>query len=184
MTTFDPETGLHLPTPDPDLARRATVLHQLGLGIDADPELDEIATTLGEKADQPWAMVNFHTADGQHFAGLYVAPGAPPVSRTMARDHGYCPDVVHRPVAMILPDVCAHPRFKSNVVVDQLGVRTYSGSPLKVPELDISLGTVCFIGPERLPKTTGQASLLLVNAIRDEVVGIIRDRARATGLIN
>ncbi|SFF75123.1 hypothetical protein SAMN05216251_12749 [Actinacidiphila alni] len=183
MTTYDPGIGARVFSPDPDDDRRAALLRELGLDVDADPECDEIATDLGEKAAQPWAMVNFFTKDKQHFAGLYVAAGAPPVDRTMARNHGFCPGVVNRPVAMVLPDVCAHPHFRSNVVVDQLGVRTYSGSPLRVPEFGLSLGTVCFIGPEQLPEETADPNLLLVNAIRDEVVGIIRDRARATGLI-
>ncbi|WP_225850126.1 GAF domain-containing protein [Streptomyces sp. HPF1205] len=176
MTIFDPASGLRVASPDPDLQPRTALLHDLGLDAEAVPELDAIARTLGEQAGQPWAMINFIT-DRQRFAGLYVAPGAPIVERSMAREHGYCPDVLHRPVALILPDVCSHPRFQSNEVVDALGVRTYSGAPLIHNETGITLGTVCFIGPKALPQNTGQASRALINATRDQVMNTIRARA-------
>lgn len=178
MTTFDLESGLYLPTSDPDLSRRTALLHRLGLDEESDPDLDGLALELGERAEQPWAMVNFIT-DQQRFVGLYVAPGAAPVDRTMVPEHGYCPDVLHRPVAMILPDVCSHPRFQSNQVVDLLGVRTYSGAPLIYQEAGqrpLPLGTVCFIGPTAMPQETGQASRSLVKGIRDRAMGLIRTR--------
>ncbi|WNI19964.1 GAF domain-containing protein [Actinacidiphila sp. ITFR-21] len=177
MTVFDTESGLHVTAPDHDLRERTELLKQLRLDDEAIPELDAIAKELGEAAGQPWAMVNFIT-DQQHFAGLYVAPGAQPVGRSMVRAHGYCPDVLDRPVALILPDVCSHPRFKSNQVVDYLGVRTYAGAPLihNATGITITLGTVCFIGPEPLPQETGQANRALVNAARDTVMNTIRNR--------
>ncbi|WUH90287.1 GAF domain-containing protein [Streptomyces sp. NBC_00433] len=176
MTVFDPSSGLHVTAPDPDQHHRSAVLRDLGLDAESVPELDAIARALGEAAGQPWAMVNFIT-DQQRFAGLFVAPGAPPVARTMSREHGYCPDVLDRPVALILPDVCSHPRFRSNQVVDRLGVRTYCGAPLIHNESGVTLGTVCFIGPEALPQETGQTNRALINATRDQVMGVIRARA-------
>lgn len=182
--TYDAQTGLHdLPQPDHDLDRRATRVHQLGLDdVEALPEFDELATHLGQHANQPWAMVNIITTE-QRFIGLYVAPGAAPVSRTMLREHGYCPDLLHRSLALVLPDVCAHPRFQSNQVVDQLGVRTYCGAPLIEPQVatesPVTLGTVCFIGPDKLPQSSGRPNLALIKKTRDEAMALIRDRTRA-----
>lgn len=177
MTAFDPDSGLHLPTTDHDLATRTALLHQLSLdGEDGLPEFDALAAELGQRAGVPYAMVNFIT-DQQHFSGLYVAPGARPISRTMAREHGYCPDVLDRPVALILPDVRSHPRFQSNQVVDSLGVLTYSGAPLIHQESKIVLGTACFIGLEPLPRETGQRNRALVKSIRDQAMDVVRERA-------
>jgi hypothetical protein len=82
---------------------------------------------------------------------------------------------MNRPVALILPDVCAHPRFQSNPVVDSLGVRTYCGAPLihHAGDSTITLGTVCFIGPEPLPQDTGQPNRQLINQARNRAMEII-----------
>jgi hypothetical protein len=176
---FDLDSGLYLPTSDPDLDRRTAFLRRLGLHEEATPELDRLAVELGERAEQPWAMVNFITTQ-QDFAGLYVAPGQKPVERSMAAEHGYCPELLDRNVALILPDVCSHPRFQSNAVVDLLGVRTYSGAPMIFREAgkeNLWLGSTCFIGPKKMPQETGQASRSLVKSIRDKAMKLIYDRA-------
>ncbi|WP_435124420.1 GAF domain-containing protein [Actinacidiphila sp. bgisy144] len=183
MTTYDPASGLRVPTRDDDLERRTSLLHELGLlDVESDSELDEIAGFLGEAAGQPWAMVNFIT-DQQRFPGLYVAPDALPVARSMPLTHGYCPDVLHRPVAMVLPHLHSHPRLKSNPVVDGLGVLTYSGAPLIHHQLGLCFGTVCFIGDAPMDQSTGQRSLAQVNAARDEALAVIDRRARERGLL-
>lgn len=182
--TFDADSGLHdLHVADHDQHRRAVRVHQLGLDAVALPEFDELATDLGQRSGQPWAMVNIFR-DKQSFIGLYVASGFEPVPRTMSRDHGYCPDLMHRSLALVLPDVCAHPRFQSNAVVDLLGVRTYSGAPLihrqdHRDEPPLTLGTVCFIGPDQLPDSSGRPNLALIKNARDEATALINDRARA-----
>jgi len=175
MSTFNPDSGLYETLPDEDLDRRAAFLQQLGLAVEADPVMDGIARELGEASRQPWAMVNFITGE-QHFVGLYVAPGAPPVARSMVREHGYCPDLLDRPVALVLPDVCMSSRFQSNEVVDSLGVRTYSGAPLIHHQSGLTLGTVCFIGPEAMPESTGSTNCVLVKAARDQVMDVIHAR--------
>lgn len=96
-------------------------------------------------------MVNFVTHH-QYVAGLYVpsAPGPQPgegsgqVSRIMSLDHGFCPHVVDRKT-LILNDVCAHPRFAGNPVIDEIGVRTYVGAPLIDDHTGMALGTICVV---------------------------------------
>ncbi|MGW1895411.1 GAF domain-containing protein [Streptomyces sp. NPDC002004] len=159
-----------------DAHQRAAALHALGL-TGPDPQLDAFAQRLAQDAGMPYAMVNIF-GDQQHFLGL-CTPGdqseLPSVGRSMSLDHGFCPEVVARRRALVLPDVFASPRFAGNAVVDLIGIRTYAGAPLL--HEDTVLGTVCFVGRMEQPKTTGQASLALIKACRDEVMDYLYRRA-------
>lgn len=185
--SYDTDAGFHLPAPDSLLAEREQRLRELGIGQAPDPEFDAFATDLANAAGAPYAMVNFITGQ-QFFAGLHTpsnqqgpggiepAGGAPEVGRTMVREHGYCPDVLTRRKALVLPDVYAYPRFASNEVVDLIGIRTYAGAPLIDERTDTVLGTVCFVGTEPRGKETGRDTLELIKEHRDRMMKIIYDR--------
>ncbi len=170
------------PTPTPpqiaaaEQTARAEVQRALGL-TGPDPELDAFAARLAQDALVPYAMVNIFGAE-QQFLGLATpgeGSGLPTVGRSMALGHGYCPEVVEKKKALVLPDVFASPRFAGNAVVDLIGIRTYAGAPLM--HGDTVLGTVCVVGPVEKPRTTGQASLRLIKERRDEVMAFLYRRA-------
>lgn len=179
MTVFDRDSGLHLPSTDSDLGERVQLLEDLGLGS-PDEEFDAFATELAYDAGLPYAMVNLITSQ-QLFVGLHspTDDDLPPVGRTMPRNHGYCPEVIERKKALVLPDVFAHPRFAGNPVVDQIGIRTYAGAPLIHEPTGTVLGTVCVVGTTERPQSTGQASLALIKSRRDELMRIIYRRTGA-----
>ncbi|MEU7161130.1 GAF domain-containing protein [Streptomyces chrestomyceticus] len=161
--------------PDPD-----AVLNALGL-TGPDPQLDAFAQRLALAADVPYAMVNIFGAEQQHFLGLCTPgpdSGLPVVGRSMALEHGYCPEVVQREKALVLPDVFVHPRFAGNEVVDRINIRTYAGAPLIYR--GVVLGTVCFVGHQEKPKATGRDSLALIKAGSDEVMGYLCRRSGLT----
>jgi hypothetical protein len=85
----------------------------------------------------------------------------------MDLQHGYCPEVVGRGKALVLDDVCAHPRFESNEVVDLIGIRSYLGDVVHDPRTGIVLGTACIVDTER--RAWGRAGLTL---IKDSVAQI------------
>lgn len=177
--TFDADLGLHLPATDGDLGHRMQWLRDLGLG-GPDEEFDQFAADLARKAGVPYAMVNLIT-DRQFFAGLHNPPGQgehPAVGRIMARDHGYCPDVLSRRLPLVLPDVMAAPRFASNPVVDKIGIRTYAGAPLidERTHPTTVLGTVCFVGTEPRDLSTGDDALALIKHSRDALMRRIYER--------
>lgn len=175
--TFDTDLGLHLPAADPDLERRKRWLHQLGLGA-PDEEFDQFSEDLARDAGVPYGMVNLHT-DFQRFVGLCSPSGQgehPAVGRVMSRDHGYCPEVLSRRLALVLPDVMAAAQFASNPVVDQIGIRTYAGAPLIDIRNDIALGTVCYVGTEPRDRSTGDDALKFIKDRRDKLMKIIYDR--------
>ncbi|MFF0448081.1 GAF domain-containing protein [Streptomyces sp. NPDC004609] len=158
------------------LPGRADLLRILGL-TGPDDELDALAARLAADADVPYAMVNAF-GDEQHFVGLHAiqGPGLPDVGRSMALDHGWCPEVVRRRLPLVLPDVFASPRFAGNPVVDAIGIRTYAGAPVIFN--GTVLGTVCFVGPQPRHLSTGNAALDLIKTHRDELLGLLHHRAR------
>ncbi|RNG37361.1 GAF domain-containing protein [Streptomyces botrytidirepellens] len=164
------------PSPDAQQANRDDVLRSLGL-TGADPDLDAFATQLAQDADAPYAMVNIFGAE-QQFFGLHT-PGTesdlPTVGRSMPLEHGFCPEVVDRKKALVLPDVFSSPRFAGNAVVDLIGIRTYAGAPLL--HRGTVLGTVCFVGPEQRDLSTGRGSLALIKQHRDNVMHFLHQRA-------
>ena len=174
--TFDTDSELHLPGRDDQRDQRLTLLNDLGLAT-PDAEFDAFAAQLARDAGVPYAMVNIFT-DQQVFVGLHnpADERLPKISRTMPRDHGYCPEVVERQKPLVLPDVYAHPRFASNEVVDKIGIRTYAGAPLIHEPTGIVLGTVCFVGTTALPLSTGRTSLELIKKRRDALMQLIDQR--------
>jgi GAF domain-containing protein len=155
------------------------LLHAFGL-TSPDAQLDAFATQLAQEAAAPYAMVNIFGAV-QQFFGLHTPDGdsdLPTVGRTMPLDHGFCPEVVHRQKALVLPDVFSNPRSAGNPVTDLLGIRTYAGAPLL--HRDTVLGTVCFVGLEERDLKTGRASLALIKRHRDQVMDFLYRRAGIT----
>jgi hypothetical protein len=180
---FDEETGLDLPAPDVNAPQRVARLRELGLYDVPNQEFDNLAAKLAKNGASlahidyaPYAMINFRTDLHQYFAGLHVpnnspieAPsdGGPEVGRVMDLNHGYCPEVVGRGKALVLDDVCAHPRFESNEVVDMIGIRSYLGDVIHDPRTGIVLGTACIVDTER--RGWGRAGLKLIKESVAEV---------------
>ncbi|MFE9095644.1 GAF domain-containing protein [Streptomyces sp. NPDC007264] len=167
---------------DGDAAERVGRLRRLGLGERPEPEFDAFADRLAALAAVPYAMVNFIDGHRQFFAGLHQPDGHPltgpagpdgtPV-RHLGREYGFCPHVVVRRKALVLEDVRDYPRFASNAVVDECGVRSYLGAPL-VDRTGIALGTVCAIDVE--PRPWGRAGLETIKALAAELVARIHRR--------
>ena len=191
---FDDETGLDLPAADVDAPKRTARLRELGLydvpseGFDVlAGKLARAGATLAGIDYAPYAMINFRTDQHQFFAGLHVpseGQAAPAtiegaeseVSRVMDLQHGYCPEVVGRGKALVLDDVCAHPRFESNEVVDLIGIRSYLGDVVHDPRTGIILGTACIVDTER--RNWGRAGLKLIKETVAEVEQHIWDLGR------
>ncbi|MFM9629832.1 MULTISPECIES: GAF domain-containing protein [Streptomyces] len=150
--TDDPATELS------EMAIRLTRFSELGIPMQGQEVLDDIATDMAERAGFLYAMVNAFGKE-QTFVGLHNPPreaGYPIVGRTMSRSHGYCPEVIQRKRGLPLPDVGASPRFQSNPVVDAIGIQSYFGSPIIDEATGLALLTVCIIDPE--PRTLSDAA--------------------------
>ncbi|MEU6845800.1 GAF domain-containing protein [Streptomyces sp. NPDC046716] len=179
--TYD-ATGRLLLTPvDKEGPERARRLLRLDLGRRPEAAFDLFADRLAEVAGAPFAGVNFIDGDRQFFAGLHTPDGVRPsaASRSVARDHGYCPHVVARRKALVLDDVRDYPRFAGNPVVDETGTRSYLGAPLLDDRTGLALGTVCVVDTE--PRLWGRSGLATIKAMAGELMHIVRGRGDPTG---
>ncbi|GAA0544349.1 GAF domain-containing protein [Actinomadura livida] len=186
---YDTDSGLDIPTWHDTAQERLRLLAEVGLDGTPDAEFDRFAAhvsgtfaaELGSVGQGLYAMVNLFLPEAQTFVGLHNPPGAKPVARTMAPDHGFCPEMLDRTKALVLADVCAKPQFASNPVVDKLGVRTYAGAPLVHEQAGTVLGSVCVVGTSPLPKETRQTCLALIKRHRNALVELLGQRASASG---
>jgi hypothetical protein len=139
--------------------QRKLRLQILGLNtVDAEATFDRVARLAATFTQSPLAMVNFINDERQMFRGMYV-PSNPDeqssgpeaggivfdlsnVAREAPGDYGFCPHVVAQGSQLALDDVFDYPRFKGNALVNDMGVRSYLGTPL-VDNTGMILGTVC-----------------------------------------
>ncbi|WP_329134446.1 GAF domain-containing protein [Streptomyces sp. NBC_01476] len=135
-------------------------LQVLGLNtVEAEATFDRIARLAASFTQSPLAMVNFINDERQMFRGMYVPSSSPEenvtggegtgivfdlsnVAREAPGDYGFCPHVVAQGSQLALDDVFDYPRFRGNPLVNDMGVRSYLGTPLR-DNTGMILGTVC-----------------------------------------
>jgi hypothetical protein len=139
--------------------QRTQRLTVLGLNdAEAEDTFDRVAALAASLTQAPLAMVNFINDERQMFRGMYVPSASPEdgadvegggipfdlsnLGREAPGDYGFCPHVVAERSQLALDDVFAYPRFKGNPLVNDLGVRSYLGTPL-LDNTGQVLGTVC-----------------------------------------
>jgi GAF domain-containing protein len=182
--TYDPAVHTLVTPVDHEAPQRVRRLRELGLGEQPDAEFDEFAHKLARITGAPYAMVNFISEHRQYFAGLYgpstgqtdtnpeAATGDDP-DRVMDKDHGWCPHVVVRRLALVLDDVCAYPRFAGNPVIDKIGIRAYLGAPL-IDRTNTTLGTICVIDTQQ--RQWGRDGLKIIKGMAADMVDRINRR--------
>ncbi|GGW22482.1 GAF domain-containing protein [Streptomyces xantholiticus] len=148
----------------PDQTRHAAEqrrlrLQVLGLNtVEAEATFDRVARLAASFTQSPLAMVNFINDERQMFRGMYVPPSSPDgaadtesrgivfdlsdIAREAPTDYGFCPHVVAQGSQLALDDVFDYPRFRGNALVNDMGVRSYLGTPLR-DNTGMILGTVC-----------------------------------------
>ncbi|WP_189863410.1 GAF domain-containing protein [Streptomyces poonensis] len=139
--------------------QRRLRLQILGLNnSEAEATFDRVARLAASFTQTPLAMVNFINDERQMFRGMYVPTASPDdkadpdgggivfdlssVAREVPNDYGFCPHVVAQGSQLALDDVFDYPRFKGNPLVNDMGVRSYLGTPLR-DNTGMILGTVC-----------------------------------------
>ncbi|MEU8309806.1 GAF domain-containing protein [Actinomadura sp. NPDC048955] len=186
---YDDESGLPINNWHDTAEQRKKLLTEIGLDGSPLPELDRLATEvsfrfaarLGSPGEGLYSMVNLFLPREQTFAGLHNPPGARPAPRTMPPDHGFCPEMLDRTKALVLDNVFRKPQFRSNPVVDRLGIHTYAGAPLTLGPDHTVVGSVCVVGTNPMPKETRQTSLTLIKQARDDLLELLARRASPGG---
>jgi hypothetical protein len=141
--------------------QRRRRLQLLGLNApEPEAKFDRVARLAGALTQTPLAMINFINDERQMFRGMYVPPAAvdgaegqdravsfdlgdlPELARDAPMHYGFCPHTVAQGSQLALDDVFDYPRFKGNPIVNEMGLRSYLGTPL-VDHTGVILGTVC-----------------------------------------
>lgn len=151
----------------------------------AEPEFDRAARIAASLAQAPLAMVNFIDDQRQMFRGMYVPPANPDedphgesrgiafdlsdipnIPREAPNSYGFCPHVVAQESQLALDDVFDYPRYKGNPLVNEMGVRSYLGTPLR-DHTGMILGTVCVadIQPRKWDRDRKEAMQQLADSL-------------------
>ncbi|NYI03487.1 GAF domain-containing protein [Allostreptomyces psammosilenae] len=180
---------------------RTARLTQLGLNdSDSDQAFERFAELAARLTGAPIAMVNFVNDERQMFRGLCLynpsasdeAAGVAPQGgggggqvvpyqlsrRDMPLTHGFCPHVVALRSPLALNDVLAYPRFSGNPVVNELGVRSYLGTPL-IDDTGTVLGTLCVL--DHSPRDWGRERLKGLGLLAEALLSEVRLRDRDGG---
>ncbi|MFI0470068.1 MULTISPECIES: GAF domain-containing protein [Saccharopolyspora] len=147
-TTFDDQGNRMLEPQESDKVVRLRVarLRELGLlGLQRDEQLSGFAAKMTETFQAAVAVVNIFDATNQNFVGAHMQAGGDASSLTgMPKNVGWCPHTLARKKAFPLGNVMAYPRFAGNVLVDEMGAKSYLGAPL-IDDTGTALGTVCVV---------------------------------------
>ncbi|WP_158309550.1 GAF domain-containing protein [Saccharopolyspora spinosa] len=147
-TTFDAQGNRMLEPQESDSVVRSRVarLRALGLlGLQRDEQFSDFAAKITEAFHAPVAVVNIFDDKNQNFVGAHMQAGGDTSSlTTMPKNAGWCPHTLARKKAFPLGNVMAYPRFAGNVLVDEMGAKSYLGAPL-IDDTGTALGTVCVV---------------------------------------
>lgn len=152
---------------------RLNALKELRLSSTDGTQLDALAAKVAAAFDVPIALVSLVEADEQCWAG---AAGLPPdAERKTARDVSICAHVVAGDGIVVVEDVSRDPRFASNRLLLEKGVRFYAGAPLRTAS-GLVLGSLCVVDSKLRKFSKKEQKLLQV--IADELMAKIELECR------
>jgi GAF domain-containing protein len=132
---------------------------QLGLGAQADPQMQAVAERVQRWLDVPVALVTLAGSDRHVFPGVTGLPEPWATSRSAPPRHLFRPHVVITPEPLIVSDARGHPLLRDSPAVDELGAVAYAGMPL-TDEAGTVLGALCAIDTAPREWTAAHLDLL------------------------
>ncbi|KQT35044.1 histidine kinase [Sphingomonas sp. Leaf412] len=123
-----------------DEARRRAAIDALDLGtLRGSDALNHIVDFAARLCDVPIALVSVVEEDCQSFLARTGLE-----DETTPREQSFCAHAMLGDRAMLVPDATADPRFATNPLVTERGIRFYAGFPL-VTDDGIPIGALCVI---------------------------------------
>ena len=145
-------------------AARLRSLAQVGLGAQADPQMQAIAERVHRCLGVPVALVSLVGEDRQVFPGMTGLPEPWASSRSTPLQHSFCRHVVTANEPLIVSDARQHPLLQDGPAVDELGAVAYAGMPL-TDEAGNVLGSLRAI--DRAPRQWTAAQLDLLRGLAE-----------------
>ncbi|MEO1190831.1 MAG: GAF domain-containing protein [Pseudomonadota bacterium] len=142
------------------------------LDTPAEAAFDQITRAVARKLDVPMALVSLVDEERQWFKSCRGLE-----ARETPREQAFCAHALERSRALVVPDAAQDPRFQDNpLVTGPLGVRSYCGAPLRLPN-GLVLGTLCVIDKE--PRTFSESEIAFLEDMAPVVVSMMEFRLAA-----
>lgn len=118
---------------------RLSDLHTFQVSLARESDLDQIVALASDLLDMPIALLNLvHSDDLQVKARFGID-----VDR-VSREHAFCGHTVLQNDVLVVEDTVLDPRFASNPLVTDAGLRFYAGVPL-TSSAGYNIGTLCVL---------------------------------------
>jgi signal transduction histidine kinase len=144
-----------------DEQARLEELYSAGLvGSEPEQAFDRITKLVARVFDMPICLVSLVTEDRQWFTSCVGLPQELEESRGTEREAAFCQHAVAAKKLLVVDDVFGDPRFASNRLVHEYGIRFYAGAPLLTKQGNV-LGTLCLIDTKERTLDAEQQELLV-----------------------
>ncbi|MCB9552250.1 MAG: GAF domain-containing protein [bacterium] len=165
------------PTPAPPPSRRLTRLASQVLEETLDEELQAIVTEAARALGVPIALVSIMLERIQFFRAFHGLPPDLAIVRATSRDASLCRFVVQSGEPFAVEDAAADPTLPRGLI-DQYGIRSYLGVPVRV-DGEI-LGSLCVIDttPRRFADGDRERLRALADRVQTRLARLAASRAR------
>lgn len=176
------ESYLPAPVPEGDFERVRALRASGVLGDHLRPQFDLAAKRAADIFDVPLVMVSMIDEDTQHIvaasgslAGALRGPADGPTGNVaLPRSLSVCGHVVSSAKTLIVEDIARDPRFASNPVLRERGLRFYGGVPL-CDAAGAVYGTLCLLDTK--PRSFTEREVRLLESMALELMSSVLGQA-------
>lgn len=148
--------------------------HELALFDHQPPEaFDALARLAARLFDVPVALISIIDEEGdrQFFVGKHGLAQPWSDARQTPLSHSFCQHVKSQNAPLLVKNARRHPQVKDNLAIEDLGVVSYLGVPIKAPGGD-AIGALCVIQDSERCWTSTETELLedLAICVNDEIL--------------
>ena len=156
-------------------ARAVELVRLNALGDDLDQLLAPILEQTKALVDLPVAAVTMLTDDAQHIVSSHGLDQATKDVGGTPRDWSFCQFVVDDEAALLIEDTAKAARVREMASVQEYGVGSYIGVPLRTKNQHI-LGALCAVGGPRDNFSADEVKEM--QELGDKIVAVLEERAK------
>ena len=170
------QVSMQVAAPHAQEGERLAALRSLDIldtGVEA--AYDDLVRLAAELTGSPIALISLVDENRQWFKARYGLDAF-----ETARDIAFCSHAIHKPdEAFVVEDASNDERFDDNpLVTGDPNIRFYAGIPLKSPQEQLPLGTLCVIDSEPHQLAPEKLDTLKILARQVEVLFALREKSK------
>ncbi len=127
---------------------------------------DDMAARLSRVFQVPIAFIAFVDREQEWFKAQVGLPAELETIRSAPRALSICSHTVETNALLVVEDIARDRRFANNPLLQNLGLRFYAGTPLRINNLPV--GTICLL--DRKPHRFSEENRRLLQVLAEEVV--------------